>query len=192
MEALMAKELEVSFRTLLSKNEYIKLAEMFNDKPSNLQINYYFDTTRFTLKAAEVVLRVRKRDYYEVTLRRKKGYNKVEITNNISEEEFEKFVTEGIIPSLEIQAEIGELIKGQKIVNYMSLSTFRIFFPHKHGVLAIDKCEYLGETDYELEFQASTRDLGKKDFVETVKELGIIYKKGETKIKRAYNALKRQ
>ena len=74
----------------------------------------------------------------------------------------------------------------------MSLSTFRIFFPHKHGVLAIDKCEYLGETDYELEFQASTRDLGKKDFVETVKELGIIYKKGETKIKRAYNALKRQ
>ena len=188
----MSKELEVSFRTLLSKGEYTKLAEQYNDKPSNLQINYYFDTSRFTLKAAEVVLRVRKREQYEVTLRRKKGYNKVEITNNITEEEFNKFVTEGIIPSLEIQAEIGELIKGQKVLNYMSLSTFRIFFPHKHGVLAIDKCEYLGETDYELEFQASTRDLGKKDFVETVKEHGIIYKKGETKIKRAYNALKRQ
>lgn len=188
----MSKELEVSFRTLLSKGEYTRLCEAFKDKPSNLQINYYFDTSRFTLKAAEVVLRVRKRENYEVTLRRKKGYNKVEITNNITEEEFNKFVADGIIPSLEIQAEIGELIKGQKILNYMSLSTFRIFFPHKHGVLAIDKCEYLGETDYELEFQASTRDLGKKDFVETVKELGIIYKKGETKIKRAYNALKRQ
>ena len=186
----MAKELEVSYRTLLSKSEYTRLAEMFNNKPSNLQTNYYFDTSRFTLKAAEVVLRVRKRDRYEVSLRRKKGYNK--INNFITEEEFEKFVTEGVIPSLEIQAEIGELIKGQKIVNYMSLSTFRIFFPHKHGVLAIDKCEYLGETDYELEFQATTRDLGKNDFVETVKELGIIYKKGETKIKRAYNALKRQ
>lgn len=188
----MAKELEVSYRTLLSKSEYTRLAEMFNNKPSNLQTNYYFDTSRFTLKAAEVVLRVRKRDRYEVSLRRKKGYNQFEINNFITEEEFEKFVTEGVIPSLEIQAEIGELIKGQKIVNYMSLSTFRIFFPHKHGVLAIDKCEYLGETDYELEFQATTRDLGKKDFVETVKELGIIYKKGETKIKRAYNALKRQ
>ena len=188
----MAKELEVSYRTLLSKGEYTRLAEMFKDKPSNLQTNYYFDTSRFTLKAAEVVLRVRKRDRYEVSLRRKKGYAQFEINNFITEEEFEKFVTEGVIPSLEIQAEIGELIKGQKIVNYMSLSTFRIFFPHKHGVLAIDKCEYLGETDYELEFQATTRDLGKKDFVETVKELGIIYKKGETKIKRAYNALKRQ
>ena len=73
----------------------------------------------------------------------------------------------------------------------MSLSTFRIFFPHKHGVLAIDKCEYLGQIDYELEFQATTRDQGKRDFVETVKELGISYKVAETKIKRAYNALKR-
>ena len=80
----MSKELEVSFRTLLSKGEYTKLAEQYKDKPANLQINYYFDTSRFTLKAAEVVLRVRKREQYEVTLRRKKGYNKVEITNNIT------------------------------------------------------------------------------------------------------------
>lgn len=188
----MSKELEASFRTLLSKNEYNRLCKQYSDKPSNLQINYYFDTTRFTLKASEVVLRVRKREQYEITLRRKKGYNRVELTNIITEEEFNKFVETGEIPSLEIQAEIGELIKGQRIVNYMSLSTFRIFFPHKRGVLAIDKCEYLGETDYELEYQATTRDLGKRDFVETVKEHGIIYKKGETKIKRAYNALKRQ
>lgn len=188
----MAKELEVTFRTLLSKNEYSRLSKEFEDKPANLQTNYYFDTTRFTLKAAEVVLRVRKREEYELTLRRKKGYNRVELTSIITEEEFNKFVETGEIPSLEIQAELGELVKGQKIVNYMSLSTYRIFFPHKHGVLAIDKCDYLGETDYELEFQATNREIGKKDFIETVKELGIIYKKGETKIKRAYDALKRQ
>ena len=58
----MAKELEVTFRTLLSKNEYSRLSKEFEDKPANLQTNYYFDTTRFTLKAAEVVLRVRKRE----------------------------------------------------------------------------------------------------------------------------------
>lgn len=188
----MAKELEVAYRTLLSKSEYTKLSKLFEDKPANLQTNYYFDTTRFTLKAAEIVLRVRKRDQYEISLKRKKGYNQIELAYVISEEEFNKFVETGEIPSLEIQAELGELVKNQKIVNYMSLSTYRIFFPHKHGVLAIDKVEYLGETDYELEFQAPTRDLGKKDFIETVKELGIIYKKGETKIKRAYSALKRQ
>ena len=189
----MADKLEVSFRTLLTKSEYNKLCKLYSDKPSNLQTNYYFDTTRYTLKAAEVVLRVRIREgnRYELALRRKKGYNKVEIINEITEEQFKKFLETGDIPSLEIKAEIGELVKEQKIINYMSLSTFRIFFPHKHGVLAIDKCEYLGQIDYELEFQATTRDQGKRDFVETVKELGISYKVAETKIKRAYNALKR-
>ena len=81
----------VTFKTLLSKSEYARLAKLYEDKPSNLQTNYYFDTSRFTLKASEVLLRVRKRDEYELTLRRKKGYKKVELTNIISEEEFQNF-----------------------------------------------------------------------------------------------------
>lgn len=64
----------VTFKTLLDKSEYNKLAEMYSDKPSNLQTNYYFDTSRFTLKASEIALRVKKRDdnNYELCLRRKK------------------------------------------------------------------------------------------------------------------------
>ena len=188
----MADKLEVSFRTLLTKTEYNRLCKMYESAPSNLQTNYYFDTQRFTLKAAEVVLRVRVREgnRYELALRRKKGYNKIEIVDIITEEQFQELLNGSDIPSLEIKAEITDLIKEQKLVNYLSISTYRIFFPHKHGVLAIDKCDYLGQTDYELEFQAATRDQGKKEFVETVKELGINYKVAETKIKRAYNALK--
>lgn len=185
----MANDL-VTFKTLLSKGEYARLAKLYSDKPSNLQINYYFDTSRFTLKASEILLRVRKRDDYELTLRRKKGYNKIEITNVLTEEEFKHFVNTGEIPSLEIANEIGELIKDQTLINYMSFSTFRIFFPHEKGTVAIDKCEYLGVTDYELEYSAPTYDLGKKNFIELVKSLSIAYKKGEVKIKRAYNALK--
>ena len=186
----MANDL-VTFKTLLSKGEYSRLAKLYSDKPSNLQINYYFDTSRFTLKASEIVLRVRKREQYELTLRRKKGYNKVEITNIITEEEFKDFVETGNIPSLEIANELTEIIKGQNLNNYMSLSTFRIFFPYEKGTVAIDKCEYLGVTDYELEYSSPTYDLGKKNFIELVKSLGIVYKKGDTKIKRAYTALKR-
>lgn len=186
----MANDL-VTFKTLLSKGEYSRLAKLYSDKPSNLQTNYYFDTSRFTLKASEIVLRVRKREQYELTLRRKKGYNKVEITNIITEEEFKDFVETGNIPSLEIATELTEIIKGQNLTNYMSLSTFRIFFPYEKGTVAIDKCEYLGVTDYELEYSSPTYDLGKKNFIELVKSLGIVYKKGDTKIKRAYTALKR-
>lgn len=69
----MVKELEVEFKTLLSKGEYTRLSKLFVDKPSNLQINYYFDTPRFTLKASDIGLRVRKREKYELTLKEKKG-----------------------------------------------------------------------------------------------------------------------
>ncbi len=180
----------VTFKTLLSKNEYNKLAKMYADKPSNLQINYYFDTSRFTLKASKIVLRVRKRDEYELTLRRKKGYKKVEITNIITEEQLEEFIKTGVIPSEEITAELSEIIKEQVLTNYMTLSTFRIFFPYEKGTVAIDKCEYFDVTDYELEYSSTSYEQGRKNFVELVKSLGIVYKKGETKIHRAYNVLK--
>ena len=187
----MAKEYEVAFRTLLTESEYLRLVEEFKGAPSNFQTNYYFDTRRFSLKAAEVVLRVKKRDKYELGLKRKKGYTQIDLNEELSEEEFNNMVANGLIYNKNISQEVNDLIKDQLLVNYLTLSTYRIFMPYKHGLLAIDKVEYLGTIDYELEFQASSRDSGKRDFIETVKELNIVYKKADSKIKRAYNALKR-
>ena len=190
----MSKDLDVTFKTLLSKAEYTRLAKQFLDAPSNLQTNYYFDTPRFTLKASEIVLRVRRRENnkLELTLKRKKGYNKQEITENITEEQFDEMLNTKTIPSPAILNEISDVIKGQEIINFMSLSTFRIFFPYGKGKVALDRCEYLGEVDYELEYEATTYEQGKREFIELVKEFNIVYKKSEAKIKRAYNALKRQ
>ena len=122
----------------------------------------------------------------------KKIYNKQEITENITEEQFDEMINNKTIPSQAILTEIADVIKGQEIVNFMSLSTFRIFFPYAKGKVALDRFEYLGEVDYELEYEASTYELGKREFIELVKEFNIVYKKSEAKIKRAYNALKRQ
>ncbi len=186
----MAKENAIVFKTLLSKTEYNKLKKKFADKPSNLQINYYFDTPRFTLKASDIGLRVRKRDTYELTLKRKKGYTITEINEVLDEETFNKFVSDGIIPSVNISNELSEIIKEQKIVCYMSLSTFRITFPYQNGKISIDLCEYVDKTDYELEYEVSNYEDGRKSFVEFAKEHGITYKKSQSKIKRAYDALK--
>lgn len=187
----MAKELSVEFKTLLSKSEYNKLAKLHSDKPSNLQINYYFDTPRFTLKASDIGLRIRKRENYELTLKRKKGYALIEINEILTEEQFQDFLKTGIIPSASINNDLSEIIKGQNIINYMSLSTFRITFPYKNGIIAIDKCEYVNTIDYELEYHTSNYDEGKRTFIELVKENCIVYKKSQPKIKRAYDALKR-
>jgi len=186
----MGKENATIFKTLLTKNEYNKLKKEFIDKPSNLQINYYFDTPRFTLKASDIGLRIRKRDKYEITLKRKKGYALTEIEEEISEEDFHNFMDQGIIPNEEINNELSEIIKNQKLVCYMSLSTFRITFPYENGKLSIDLCEYVNTTDYELEYEVSSYEEGKRNFIEFVKSHGIVYKKSQPKIKRAYDALK--
>ena len=188
----MSKEIEIEFKTLLTKEEYVNLCTKFADKRGNLQINYYFDTPRFTLKASEIGLRVRKSDKYVMTLKRKKGYALQEINETISEEVFQQFLKDGISPVEEIRNELEDVLKGQKVINYMSLSTFRIGFPYKKGNIAIDKCKYVDTVDYELEYEATSYEGGKREFVEIVREFGIVYKKSKPKIKRAYDALKKK
>lgn len=190
----MSKELEIEFKTLLTKEEYVKLCTKFQECKRNLQINYYFDTSRFTLKASDIGLRVRMmdKDRYIITLKKKKGYALQEFNETINKETFDEFLNTGIIPIEEIRKEVEDIIKGQILKNYMSLSTYRISFPYKKGYLAIDKCKYVDTIDYELEYEATSYESGKREFVELVREFGIVYKKSQPKIKRAYDALRRQ
>ena len=188
---MIQKHLEVEFKTLLSLEEYTKLVKLFKGNRTDLQTNHYFDTSRFSLKAHDASLRVRERDLLELTLKRKKGYSIQEFTLPISHEVFEEIRRTGIIPEGEIRNELSSLIGEQKLINFMSLSTLRMFFPYSNGVLFIDKSSYCGTTDYELEYEAKSYDAGKKEFIEIINTLGIQYKKSEKKIRRAYNAFKR-
>ena len=72
----------------------------------------------------------------------------------------------------------------------MSLSTLRFYAPYGSGVINIDKSEYIGIVDYEIEFTGKSYHQGKADFIKIISEFEIQYKKSDKKIKRAYNALK--
>jgi len=191
MEVTMQKSVEVEFKTLLSKEEYERLMKQFEGNRMDLQTNHYFDTSRFSLKALDASLRVRERESLELTLKRKKGYIIQELNLPISKEVFEEIKTTGILPEGELKNEVDNLIGNQKINNFLSLSTLRMFFSYNNGVLFIDKSQYLGITDYELEYEAKSYHAGKKEFVQIINELGIQYRKSEKKVKRAYNAYKR-
>jgi uncharacterized protein YjbK len=185
------KDLENEFATLLSEEEYNRLIDKYKDKPSNTQTNYYFDTPRFTLKASDIGLRIRKKEKYELTYKCKKGYQIQEITYVMTEEEAKLMIEEGICPSKEINQELQSTIKEQKLVNYMYLSTYRVYFSYARGHAAIDKCTYVNKTDFELIYSATSREQAKKEFVELVKGLKVTYKKSQAKILRAYEALRR-
>ena len=84
----------------------------------------------------------------------------------------------------------SQLSKEQKLTNFLSLSTLRHYVPYASGILNIDKSEYVGITDYEIEFTGKSYHQGKADFIKIISDFGIQYKKSEKKIKRAFNALK--
>ena len=181
----------VEFKSLLTKDEYERLIQQFNGSKTDFQTNYYFDTPRFSLKALDTSLRVCERDTLELNLKRKKGYMLNEIALPITKEQFAEIKETGIIPLPQIQEELLPLIGDQKVINFLSLSTLRTFFQYKSGIIYIDKTEYLGIIDYEVEYEATNYHQGKKEFIEIINEFAIHYKKSEKKLKRAYNAYKK-
>lgn len=186
----MQRSLEVEFKTLLTKEEYERLANMFKDSHSDIQTNHYFDTNRFSLKALESSLRVRERDSLELTLKKKKGYAMQEYTLPITEEMFNEIKATGIVPDSELKNELVPLIGEQKLFNFLSLSTKRMYTQYKKGILFLDKSTFCGVTDYELEYEARNYIDGKKEFIELINDLQIQYKKSEKKVQRAFKAYK--
>ena len=187
----MQKGTDVEFKSLLTEKEYEKLIEYFESQAkSDYQTNHYFDTKRFSLKALNTSLRVRQREDFELTFKRKKGYNTELKSVKISKEDFKELRETGVVTQEELANDITNLIKEQKLVNFLSLSTLRHYVPYGSGILNIDKSEYVGITDYEIEFTSRNYHQGKSDFIKIISEFGIQYKKSEKKIKRAFNALK--
>lgn len=186
----MNNKTEAEFKSLITKEEYERLLNLFEGSKSDFQTNHYFDTTRFSLKALDASVRVREREDFSLTYKRKKGYNIDVRTVLIDKEKFEEIKNTGVINIPEIQEELQKLIKDQKLVNFLSLSTFRTYLPYSNGILNIDKSEYLDTIDYEIEYSAKSYHQGKEEFIKLINDLKISYKKSDKKIKRAYNRLK--
>lgn len=187
----MQRSTEIEFKSLLSKEEYDRLYEKFKSGRLDIQTNHYFDTQRFSLKALDTSLRVRERNNLELTLKRKKGYAINEYSVPLTREDFEQLKKTGVVTFPEICDELTPLINNQRLYNFLSLKTKRIFLPYGNGVLFLDRCEYLGLVDYELEYEAKSYHQGKQEFINLITSLNIQYKKSDKKIKRAFNAYKR-
>jgi len=178
------------FRTLLTKEEYDALMAKY-PCVGNTQTNYYFDTPSFSLKANDIIMRVKVKDngFVSLAIKRKKSYSTEELKEPFSQEGFEKLLNEGVLTNDRAQLAINDVARGKKFQKYLDLSTYRCTFGYRGCTACLDKCTYLDRTDYELEFHSINYDEGKKEFIALMKEMNIEYKKCEIKIKRCYTAL---
>ena len=136
---------EFEKKMLLTEEEYDYLMERLGHvnplfpKPILTQVNYYFDTDDISMNRQNTTCRIRlKDDKYKATM-------KTHSENGDQSTETEMEVRDGIRDNAFI--DMGLKLQGE-------LTTHRcIIFKDEHCEVVLDKNEYLGTFDYELEIE---------------------------------------
>lgn len=159
----LAKEMEIEFKNLLTEAEYQNLLQAYHFSKTDLkeQTNYYFDTQDGLLRQAKMGLRIRElpnKKEFTLKVPTSDEHAFLEITDSLSEYDYSLSLLEQIKTShsevltylnehnfpVELLRNIGELttIRAEKKIEPTIL-------------LVLDKSNYYGVTDFELEMEVS-------------------------------------
>lgn len=190
----MAKELEIEYKNMLTKEEYLHLLESFsvNEKQIKTQVNHYFDTKDFKLKSKLCALRIREKSgVYECTLKTPAPEGNYEITDALTAKQAENMLGGYSFEAAEVKAALDEFgIDAKELELFGSLTTHRAEFPYADGLLVLDHSEYGRAEDYELEFEVQNAGLGRKQFMDFLKKHDIPVRPADKKIARFMKSLR--
>ena len=167
----MQTNLEIEYKTLLSLSEFDQLGKRFSHVAPVRQTNHYFDTPDLKLRANKLSLRIRTfDDAAEMTLKIPQKVGNLEHNIALTSEEANAILATKTLPQNCINIQnILELLKGYAIdlsaVRVLgSLTTTRREYETSIGLMALDKNEYSGRLDYELELEVADARSGEKNF----------------------------
>ncbi|MCR5706568.1 MAG: CYTH domain-containing protein [Acholeplasmatales bacterium] len=175
----MKTSLEIEFKTFITEEKYNELLKSLGQEDNILiQTNHYFDDELESIQNQKKVLRIRQKgNQYKLTKKSKSDEGNVENHIYLTESQALDMLKNGFDASI-----INEPITVHKIGE---LTTYRTKFPYKSGNVFLDKSLYNNKVDYELEYEAQDKEIGKKEFDEILKEYGIDFKQSYSKFKRA-------
>ncbi|MBS4212131.1 MULTISPECIES: CYTH domain-containing protein [Neobacillus] len=186
----MPQNIEIEFKNMLTKEEYLRLLTDFQIDEINIffQENHYFDTKEFALKDKGSALRIRlKKNSWEMTLKQPAEIGLLETNQILSEREALEAIQFGRLPLGQIKLIIEEMgIPFGKLVYFGSLATRRAEAAFKKGVLVFDHNIYLNQEDFELEYEVENFQEGQEVFLQLLKNYQIPVRKTENKIRRFY------
>ena len=187
----MSTFLEIEAKSFIKEGEYLKLIKGSEDKCYK-QINYYLDTKDFALHALELGLRVRELNgKYELTLKVKKGEGKLEINQTIEKDLFLYIKNRLSFPDGEVKNELlKQGIKVDELFIFVVLTTTRLDVKYKGALISIDKSEFNGITDYEVECESDSINKAKSLLIEYLNKNEVHCQENfTTKLKRAKDSL---
>ena len=193
----MTEQIEIEFKNLLTKTEFEQLLGNFHisDDQFITQKNHYFDTPEFLLKDRACALRIREKDgQYEMTLKQPltTGQGLLETNIELVSEAAQAILNGTPLSQSEILNKIQLLgIKANDLSCFGTLTTTRAEIPYEGGLLVFDKSTYFSITDYELEYETSHYEDGKRIFNNLLKKANIPPRKTDNKVKRFFTEMQR-
>ncbi len=192
LKKIMSRNLEIETKALISEFDYLLLVNKYQEK-RYVQINFYIDNQlrKFDDKLG---LRIRYKDnQYELTLKEDYQDGKLEINQLISLDDFTSFSKENIFPEGEVKERLIQLnidVSNLKIVG--QLKTTRMDVKYKSSLISVDKSEYNGIIDYEVESEDSSREAANKHIAQFLLLNDIKFKENKvSKLERFKASLKR-
>lgn len=188
----MSNAIEIEAKVLVGQDDYRKLAKAFPNSKRYVQTNYYIDSDDRVLAKYGIMLRVREKGgVYEMTLKTPLSQGLLEKNCSLSEEEFDALRDKNQFPKRDIARFLTMLdldVDSLKVLT--SLTTYRIDVNYEGGLLSIDRNEYSGKIDYEIEFEYNNLDGAKKILKALLDQYGIPCTFSEaTKVHRAMAAI---
>lgn len=182
----MKNHLEIEYKTLLTKSEYLRLLSDFSDVSPVLQNNHYIDTPDLDMKNHRFSLRIRTfKEIAELTLK---------IPQEIGNQEYNQVLdiqtAHQLIENFQLPAgHIADIISAtdipiDKLAVWGSLTTKRHEKETSIGLMALDENEYNGLIDYELEVEVTNAEEGKILFEDFLKKNSIQFKYASSKVAR--------
>lgn len=188
----MSNAIEIEAKALVSQEDYKKLASLFHVYPRYIQTNYYIDAEDRILAKEGIALRIREKyGRYELTLKTPLSEGLLEKNEPISEEQFHDFISKKEFPKTDTVRFLTMLdIDVKTLMILTSLRTDRIDVEYEGGLLSIDRNEYSGKVDYEIEFEYNNLGDAKRILGKLLEDNGIeVHFNDATKVHRAMEAI---
>lgn len=141
---------ENEFKVMLNREQYETLRSFYDWDKVIEQTNYYYDTAELTLSDRHVTCRVRKIGgdcFLQIKLPNGRDYSRIELEKKLGAE-----VPEELSADL-LNALAGERSELPDVRLLGALSTTRGVKRFEGAEIDLDKSEYFGKTDYELEIE---------------------------------------
>lgn len=163
--------IENEFKVMLTAEQYESLLKLY-DFVTFTQVNHYFDTDALEMSERHITVRVRELDgkfFLQMKLPTSVNFSRVELSKELS-----------TLPETLSGAELTELSRAEcpDVKRLGELKTTRSVWKFDGGEIDLDRSEYFGKTDCELEIELTDEQTARTVMDEISSKLDISWNGG--------------